>query len=81
VLASTSLGEEGIERVVSRTYAVIAWHLTVRLDAVLEAVKLPAGVAHLDSGLSDVDGDALTLRKVPCDVILTNLRNCGMTPV
>jgi len=35
--------------------------LAVGLNAVLETVKLPAGVAHLDSGLSNVDRDALTL--------------------
>jgi hypothetical protein len=35
-------------------------HLTIGLDAVLEAVELPAGVADLDTGLADVDGDYLT---------------------
>jgi hypothetical protein len=34
--------------------------LAIRLNAVLEAVKLPAGVTDLDTGLTDVDGDALT---------------------
>ena len=32
--------------------------LLTRLDPVLHAVQLPAGVAHLDSGLADVDRDA-----------------------
>jgi len=31
--------------------------LAIRLDSVLEAVKLPAGVTNLDSGLSDVNRD------------------------
>ena len=35
-------------------------HLTIWLDAVLEAVQLPAGIANLDAGLADVDGDNLT---------------------
>jgi len=35
-------------------------HLAVWLDAVLQAVELPAGVADLASGLADVDGDCLT---------------------
>ena len=30
---------------------------SLRLDAVLEAVKLPARVTGLDTGLADVDGD------------------------
>jgi len=32
---------------------------SLRLNAVLEAVELPAGVAGLDAGLADVDGDNL----------------------
>ena len=35
--------------------------MAVRLDSMLEAVELPAGVADLATGLPDVDGDALTL--------------------
>lgn len=30
------------------------------LDAVLQAVQLPAGVAYLNAGLADVDGEALS---------------------
>ena len=33
---------------------------SLRLDAVLEAVELPARVTGLDTGLADVDGDDLT---------------------
>jgi hypothetical protein len=31
----------------------------LRLDAVFEAVELPAGVTGLDASLADVDGDYL----------------------
>jgi len=55
VLASTSLGEEGVESVVATTDGLIGGHLTVRLDSVLEAEELPAGVTDLDTGLTDVD--------------------------
>ena len=55
VLTSTSLGEEGVESVVTTTDGFVGWHLTVRLDTVLEAEKLPAGVTNLDTGLTDVD--------------------------
>mmetsp|Transcript_33559 Transcript_33559/g.44269 ORF Transcript_33559/g.44269 Transcript_33559/m.44269 type:complete len:401 (+) Transcript_33559:242-1444(+) len=55
VLASTSLGEEGVESVVATTDGLVGGHLTVRLDAVLEAEELPAGVTNLDTGLTDVD--------------------------
>jgi len=57
VLTGTSLGEEGVESVVTTTDGLIGGHLTVRLDSVLEAVEFPAGVTDLDTGLTDVDGN------------------------
>jgi len=57
VLTSTGLGEEGVESVVTTTDRFIGWHLTIRLDSVLEAEKLPAGVTNLDTGLTDMDGN------------------------
>merc|ERR1712100_330630 len=50
VFTSTSLGEEGVESVVTTTDGLVGWHLTVWLDTVLEAEKLPAGVTNLDTG-------------------------------
>jgi len=35
--------------------------VAIRLDAMLQAVELPAGIANLATGLADVDRDALTL--------------------
>ena len=55
VLTSTSLGEEGVESIVTTTDGFIGWHLTVWLDSVLEAEELPACVTDLDTGLTDVD--------------------------
>ena len=37
--------------------------LSTHLDAVLEAVKLPAAVSGLDTGLADVDGETLCAGK------------------
>ena len=37
-------------------------YLAIGLDAVLEAVELPASVSNLDPGLADVDRDAFTLK-------------------
>jgi hypothetical protein len=42
------------------TNSFVGWHLAIRLDAVLEAVKLPARIASLDTSLTDMDGDTLT---------------------
>merc|ERR1719290_87034 len=58
VLASPSLGEEGLEGVVPE--GLVGGHVAVGLDAMFEAVELPAGVSDLATGLADVDGDALT---------------------
>jgi hypothetical protein len=55
VLTSTSLGEEGVESIVTTTDRLIGWHLTIWLNTVLEAEELPAGVTNLDTGLTDVD--------------------------
>ena len=63
MLASTSLREEGVEGVVAPSNGLVRGHLAIRLDAVLEAGELPAGIAHLATGLADMDGDALTLKK------------------
>jgi hypothetical protein len=60
VLASTSLGKEGVERVIATADSLIGGHLSIRLDAVLEAVKLPASISGLDTSLTDVDRKTFT---------------------
>jgi hypothetical protein len=62
VLASAGLAEEGVEGVVTTADGLVGGHLAIRLDAVLQAVQFPAGIADLDTSLADVDGDALTLK-------------------
>jgi len=60
VFAGSSFAEEGVETVVATAHGLVGRHLTVRLDAMLQAVKLPAGISNLDSGLANVDRDTLT---------------------
>merc|ERR550534_3268431 len=60
VLSSSSFTEEGVEGIISTTDGFVTWHLTIRLDSMLEAVQFPAGVTDLDTGLSDMDGDTFT---------------------
>lgn len=55
VLAGASLGEEGVEGVIATSDGLVGRHLAIRLDAVLEAVELPAGVTDLATALADVD--------------------------
>ena len=61
VLARTRLAEEGVEGVVAAADGLVARHLTIRLDAVLEAEELPARVSDLDASLANVDAKGLTL--------------------
>ena len=62
VLARPGLAEKGVGGVVPATNSLVRGHLAVWLDTVLQTVELPAGIADLHSGLSNVDRDALTLR-------------------
>ena len=63
MFAGASLAEEGVEGVVATSNGLVAGHLAIRLDAMLQAVELPARVTDLDAGLSYMDGDALSLEK------------------
>ena len=62
VFAGASLTEERVERVITASDCLITWHLSIRLYAVLQTVQLPTGIAHLDTGLADMDRDTLTLK-------------------
>ena len=44
------------------TNCLITWHLSIRLDSMFQAIKFPTGIAHLATGLANMDGDALTLK-------------------
>jgi len=60
MFARSSLGEEGVETVVSSTNSLVRWHLTIRLDTMLKTVELPTGITNLDSGLTNVDGNTFS---------------------
>merc|ERR1719474_966765 len=59
VLSRPRFAEKRVERIISSSYALVRWHLPIRLDAVLQTEQLPARVANLHSRLADVDRDAL----------------------
>ena len=63
MFSSSSLWEEGVEGVITTSKGLVWGHGTIRLDTVLQAVELPAGIAHLATGLANMDGDALTLQR------------------
>lgn len=55
MLPSASFGEESVESVVASSNGLVTGHLSIRLNTVFQAEELPAGVAYLDSALSNVD--------------------------
>jgi hypothetical protein len=55
MLSSASFTEECIEGVISTANSFVARHLAIRLDSVFQTVKFPTRVAHLDSGLADMN--------------------------
>jgi len=59
VFASPCFAEERIERIVTTADSFIRRHLTVWLDTMLEAEKLPAGIPNLHACLADMDANAL----------------------
>ena len=60
MLASACLSEEGVEEVISPPNGFVTWCLAIQLDAMLQAIEVPAGLADLNTSLANVDGDAFT---------------------
>jgi hypothetical protein len=60
VLASSSLAEEGVEGIITTTNGFVRRHLTIRLNAVLEAEQLPTGVTDLATGLTNVNANSFS---------------------
>ena len=54
VLSGGGLAEEGVARVVTNS---VVGHVSIGRDSVLQAVKFPAVVTDLDTGLTEVDRD------------------------
>jgi len=77
VFAGARLSEERVERVVSSSDCLVTRHLAIRLDAMLKTVQLPAGVAHLHSGLADMNADALALQPNTTSLIVRTRASRG----
>jgi len=60
VFAGSGLAEKRVERVVASADGLIGGHLSIGLNSVLQAVQFPAGIAHLDTGLADMNGNDLS---------------------
>merc|ERR1712080_289011 len=57
MLASAGFSEESCEGFVPES--LVRRHVAIGVDAMLEAVELPAGVTDLATSLANVDGDTL----------------------
>ena len=62
VLSRSSLTEEGVESIITTSDGFVRGHLAIRLDTMFQAVKFPAGITDLDTGLSEMNRDTLTLK-------------------
>ena len=60
VLTGSGLAEEGVKGVITASDSLVTGHLAIRLDPVLQTVQFPTGVADLDTGLANMDGDTFT---------------------
>jgi hypothetical protein len=60
MLASTSLRKESIEGIVTTPYCFVTGHLTIWLNAMLQAEELPASVADLHTGLTKMKAKCFT---------------------
>ena len=63
MFARPRLAKEGVEGVIPAAYGLVRGHLPVRLDAMFQAVQLPARVADLHARLTDVHADAFALER------------------
>jgi hypothetical protein len=60
MLSRPSLGEESTKAVICSSRRLVRGQHAIRLNAMLQAVQLPAGIAHLATGLANVDRQALS---------------------
>ncbi|MFS8023065.1 hypothetical protein Hanom_Chr16g01447041 [Helianthus anomalus] len=57
---SACFAEESVEGVITSSNSFVTRHLAIRLNSVLETVEFPTGIANLNTGLTDVNGNALS---------------------
>lgn len=55
MLATSGFTEESVEGIISTTNSFIRWHLTIWLNSMFEAVKLPTGVTNLNTSLPNMN--------------------------
>lgn len=66
MLPRSSLTEEGVKGIIPTSNGSLSRHLAIWLNPMLQAVQLPASIADLDTSLTNVDRDTLTLDGKKC---------------
>lgn len=61
MFASTSLAKEGGEGIIGSPNGSVSGHLPIWFNPMLQTIQFPAWIANLDTSLTNMDGDALTL--------------------
>ena len=80
MLAGTSLGEESTKAVICSSGSLVRGQHAIRLNAVLQAVQLPAGIPHLAAGLPNVDGNAFP-HSCKCSGLSATIENKDQWPL
>jgi len=60
MLSCTGLREKSVECIVTSSDGLVARHLTIWLNAMLEAEELPACISDLDTTLTEVQAQNFT---------------------
>jgi hypothetical protein len=55
MLTGSSFTEESVEGIIATTDCFIGWHLSIWLNAVLEAKEFPTSITYLNAALADVN--------------------------
>ena len=55
VLSCSGFAEKGVEGIVPASNGLVAWHLAIGLNSMLQAVKFPTRITNLHSGLADMN--------------------------
>ena len=74
VLSRASFREKSIERIISNANRIVRGHQSVRMDSVFKAEKLPSGIAHLHTGLADVNWNYFPLKRNTMECYATHMR-------
>ena len=63
MFSGAGFAEKRVKGIIYHADNLVARHLTVRQNSMLQAVQLPTSISNLNSGLTNMNRDTLTLNK------------------